>query len=64
MEEFQERVVTEKAELDAKLVKLFTFFDTPTFANLPNDDKVTLQHQSYYMTMYSKMLGDRIEKFK
>lgn len=60
---FQERVVTEKAELDEKIEKLRAFSATDAFENLPGDEKARLGRQEIYMTLYSETLGDRIAHF-
>lgn len=61
----QERVVTEKAELDEKLAKLtaFTTMQNATFAALPNAEKARLIEQREIMGRYSTILGERIAAF-
>ena len=61
----QERVVTEKAELDEKLSKLtaFTTMQNATFASLPNAEKARLIEQREVMERYSTILGERIAAF-
>jgi hypothetical protein len=59
----QERVVTEKAELDEKLTKLNAFFDTSIFAGLDPAEQDRLRKQSMHMTDYSNVLGERIAAF-
>jgi hypothetical protein len=59
----QERVVTEKRELDEKLVKLEAFFDTPTFRGLDLAEQGRLRLQFQVMEMYSTILGQRITAF-
>ena len=60
----QERVVSEKAELDDKLFKLSQFIDgSSTFKSLPVAERERLMKQRYVMGSYSKILGDRIAAF-
>jgi hypothetical protein len=60
----QERVVTEKAELDEKLAKLKVFItEGDMFSRLPADERDRLQDQADIMTNYSCILGDRIAAF-
>jgi len=64
MQEHQLRVINEKEELDSKLGKLRSFFESEHFGNVPNDEKNRLKNQAYYMRQYSEVLGQRIEAFK
>jgi hypothetical protein len=59
----QERVVTEKRELDEKLAKLSGFFGTPTFDSLGLAEKERLRRQHAAMHVYSAILGERIAAF-
>ena len=59
----QQRVVTEKAELDDKLQKLMAFFSPPIYAGLSEAERSRLRSQSFFMVGYSAMLGERIEAF-
>ncbi len=63
MEAHQERVVTEKSELDAKIEKLKPFMDGPIFAGLRREDQYLLSVQLIFMDGYSKALGLRIASF-
>jgi hypothetical protein len=63
MQPHQERVVTEKQELDTKLEKLSAFIETETFQGLPSDEKDRLQRQHMHMDHYSTVLGERIAAF-
>jgi len=63
MQEFQQRVVDEKKELDVKLDALVKFFETPIFSGLPNDEQDRLAKQAEYMGKYSEILKDRIAAF-
>lgn len=60
----EERVVTEKQELDAKLEKLRAFTRGPVFRMLSPTDRNLLMYQAIAMTTYSQILDRRIEIFK
>ncbi len=65
MESWQERVITEKRELDQKIKKLGAFIDkSPITADLPSEETGRLAAQFLVMTGYSAILGDRIAAFK
>lgn len=65
MEAHQQRVVDEQTELDDKIGKLQNFIsDSPIFIKLDKDDRVLLDHQLSTMRNYSKILGERIKRFK
>lgn len=59
----QERVATEKAELDEKLEKLTAFGRTEIYAGLDAAEKDRLYRQAHAMTLYSVVLGERIAAF-
>ena len=66
MQPHEERVVTEKQELDEKLAKLKSFCfspGSPVFKALPPEDRDLLEDQSTVMEQYSKILGRRIARF-
>ena len=63
MKSYQERVVEEKKELDAKLAKLDTFGRTEQFTALPAEEQGRMNRQHSIMEDYSKVLGERIEAF-
>lgn len=63
MEVHQERVITEKADLDEKLEKLRTFFTTPLFGGLDSAEQDRLSRQFSYMCSYSAVLEERIAAF-
>lgn len=63
MLDYQQRVIDEKAELDARRVKLMAFKDKDNFAALPSREQELLNTQSHVMTMYSAVLGERIAAF-
>ena len=63
MEAHQERVVTEKKELDENIEKLNTFTDGDFFKTLPLMEQSRLARQLHAMTTYSEILGERIAEF-
>lgn len=63
MQDYQQRVVNEKSELDAKREKLGTFKNTDAFASLPWQEQERLNTQGHIMTMLSAVLGARIAAF-
>jgi hypothetical protein len=63
MQPHQERVVTEKAELDSKIEKLDTFIHGSIYAALDNDERIRLMRQFCHMKDYSNVLGERIAAF-
>ena len=65
MQEHQQRVVTEKVELDEKLAKLKTFIErSDVYTRLDNAEQKRLEDQASIMTEYSAILGDRIAAFR
>lgn len=64
MQDFQQRVVDEKTELDDKTSKLGAFTQGPLFASLPNEEQARLIRQYTLMGGYSEVLGERIAAFK
>ena len=64
MQDFQQRVVEEKRELDEKLQKLEPFTITETYKALPKDEQARLVRQCYAMKDYSDVLGERIAAFQ
>lgn len=63
MEDWQQRVVEEKEQLDEKLAKLRTYTSSEAFAKHPDDYKSLLLNQEYHMGSYSDALRARIERF-
>lgn len=63
MQDYQLRVIEEKAELDAKREKLGAFKNTDAFARLPWQEQERMNTQAHLMTMYSAVLGERIAAF-
>lgn len=66
MQPHEQRVVTEKQELDEKLSKLKAFCfapGSPVFKGLPPEDRDLLEGQYTVMEKYSMILGERIARF-
>lgn len=60
----QQRVVDEQKELADKLIKLREFIGaSPIFQKLPMDEQARLKAQEFHMSMYWRILGDRIQEF-
>ncbi|MCK9157164.1 MAG: hypothetical protein M0P12_13960 [Paludibacteraceae bacterium] len=65
MEVYQQRVIEEKKELDAKIEKLSTFVDSKAFPEtVEASERSRLLHQLTVMREYSSILSDRIANFK
>jgi len=64
MKDYQQRVVAEKNELDAKIVKLRTFLIGDTFKSLPDGEPERMRRQLSLMERYSAVLGERIGAFR
>ncbi len=64
-DDWQDRVIKEKAELDTKLVALSAFISRcdPRFEALPEEDKAILREQRGIMLEYSNVLESRILRF-
>lgn len=63
MQEYQKRVIDEKAQLDERLAKLSTFFRTVSFEHLLDTEQQFLTTQMHLMVSYSAVLGARIAAF-
>ena len=62
--DFQQRVIQEKAELDARLTKLAAFTSSnPVFKTLDDVEQVLLCRQTFAMQELSDILADRIARF-
>lgn len=61
---WQERLVLEKQELDAKLAKLEAFLGTPNFEALHPTDRSLLRTQFQVMKTYSVILEHRVARFQ
>jgi len=64
MNDYKERVVAEKSELDIKIEKLRSFLASEKVATLVADDILLLTEQLRTMNAYSKILRQRIDKFE
>ena len=64
MEDYQERVISEKRELDERWDKLIAFICSDRIASLPVDEQDRLKRQCKIMGEYSAVLDERISAFK
>lgn len=64
MKEFQQRVVTEREELEKKRISLNVFIGTTLFFGLRPAEQCQLRDQLKVMTSYSDILKARIDAFK
>lgn len=65
MQEYQQRVVDEKKDLDEKATKLSEFIgNNPIFDTLDSAEQERLREQCETMWQYSEILGARINAFK
>lgn len=64
LQPFQQRVVDEKQELDAKREALGRFKNSGAFGTLPWQEQERMNTQAHLMTMYSAVLGERIANFR
>jgi hypothetical protein len=62
--DWRERLVAEKADLDAKHERLGKFKNTEAFARLPWQEQERLNTQGHLMCAYSAVLGERIAAAK
>lgn len=60
----QQRVITEKSDLDEKIGKLKTFIDSSLFINIDFEEQDRLRRQLVAMEEYSGILSERISAFK
>jgi uncharacterized protein len=63
MEDWQQRVVDEQAELANKITKLEMFFQLPWFEDVRPAVKQLMREQHRHMVGYNKALLDRIALF-
>jgi hypothetical protein len=63
MEAHQERVMTERRELDDKIEKLDTFRHGSIYPTLSSEERDRLTRQYCHMKDYSNVLGERIAAF-
>jgi ATP/maltotriose-dependent transcriptional regulator MalT len=64
MTEWQQRVVSEKADLDGRRDRINEFIVTTAFDGLPPEDRALLVRQSAVMRMLSDVLGERLARFE
>jgi hypothetical protein len=65
MEDYQQRVMQEKAELDRKAKALSEFIgNNPAFDAIDPDEQERMKVQNDIMRQYSEVLGERIASFK
>jgi TRAP-type C4-dicarboxylate transport system substrate-binding protein len=63
MQDFQQRVVDEHSELNARTDKLDAFVSGKLFATLPPDEQERLRKQLSAMCTYREILRQRIAAF-
>lgn len=63
MEDYQERVAAEKADLDEKIVKLTAFIYSTKFASVEAKEQCRMEEQLNVMQHYSQCLRERIAAF-
>jgi hypothetical protein len=63
MQEFQQRVLEEKKQLDERLEKLTAFINGSKFETLDAADQERLHHQQEVMREYAQILAERIADF-
>jgi hypothetical protein len=63
LHEFQQRVVDEASELQAKTERLQAFIDGKIFAALLPDEQERLRRQAKAMAEYLAVLHERIDAF-
>jgi len=64
MEPYQQRVIREKGELDAKIENLIDFIASNQFNSLGDDERKRMRRQEVLMELYSEVLAERIAAFK
>ena len=63
MEEYQQRVVTEKDDLKIKIDNLLRFLDSDIYSKMEDEKKIKLKEQKKVMEKYHGILVDRINGF-
>lgn len=63
MKKYQERVITEKQELDKKISKLSAFLGEKLFGDMSDMDVDLLRMQVFHMGRYQSVLEARIKSF-
>jgi len=64
MQQHEQRVVTERDELEAKIVKLESFFEGDIFPAMEYTDRQFMRLQLMSMMAYCEALNARIGRFK
>lgn len=60
LEDWQQRVVDEKNEVSDRLSRLYSFFQSRKFAELPEAERVRMRSQARFMDGYAAVLEERI----
>ena len=63
MQDYQQRVVDEKLELDGRLERLTAFTESEGFRKVDIGERSRMLHQAIAMETYSKILSERIDAF-
>jgi len=63
MYDYQERVIKEKQELDAKREKLAVFLKSGRLKTMSEDEQERIRRQFVIMNRYTEILGERIKFF-
>jgi len=63
MKDYQERVITEKIELDGRIVSLTSFLHSEKPATIDTAERKRMTHQLFLMMELSRALADRIYNF-
>ena len=63
MEDRQERIMRERADLSTKLTDLSSFIQGPVFVALEKEDQSLLREQRAAMIKYWAILASRIRRF-
>jgi len=63
MNEWQQQVIDEHAQLDARMKKLDAFTNSPDFQKLTVEERMDLSFQVGHMYNYRKILARRIGRF-
>ncbi len=63
LENYQNRMILEKEELDIKIKKLNRYIQSVNFIKLDTVDRELLIEQYHYMGLYNQILDQRIERF-
>jgi hypothetical protein len=58
---WQQRVLAERDETRARVLKLGTFIQSPAFDMVPQRERIRLTRQQYIMGAYLRVLEERID---